>query len=80
MLFVSDWASSLVTDGTRTRRNLGDEGKAVGCVPPTALLCEHLRRPVHFDLDQRARARSCGGITKPRRSQIRRGRSSSTSE
>ena len=42
---------------------MGDEGKAVGCVPPTALLSLHSAgRAVNFDLDQRARAQSCGGI------------------
>jgi hypothetical protein len=30
-----------------TREGLGDEGKAVGCVPPTALLFEALRRRRH---------------------------------
>ena len=41
---------------------MGDEGKAVGCVPPTALLFEQRSSAVNFDLDQRARARSCGRI------------------
>jgi hypothetical protein len=34
---------------------MGDEGKAVGCVPPTALLFMHnIGRAVHIDWDQRA--------------------------
>jgi len=40
LCFTLDWVSSLGTDWVEGTAELGDEGKAVGCVPPTALLSE----------------------------------------
>jgi hypothetical protein len=51
------------TDAARESGTYGGQGKAAGCVPPTALLYErHSSGAVNFDLDQRARVRSGGGI------------------
>jgi hypothetical protein len=42
----------------RTQHVWGDQGKAVGCVPPTALLSQrHIVEAVDFDVDQPNRGR-----------------------
>ena len=71
LFFPGRIGSSLCLAGTARSRHpttaaqesgtYGGQGKAVGFLS-RRLCCLSSLRPVHFDLDQRARVQSCGGI------------------